>query len=606
MGAPGVGGPQGVGAIRTLIRLVPWIRPYRRAFIVMTVSACVALLMQSFIPLITGAVIDGPIQDGDLAAVWPYGGLVLLLGVTEAVLFFVRRYAMINGTLRLETKLRDDLFASLQSQSVSFHDQWPSGQLLSRATSDLSALRRFFGFGLVMLIADLLNALVVMIILLMLQWILALFVIAAMAPITFFALRFENTYRRQARTAQDLTGDLATEVEESALGIRVIKAYGRRNELLRSFMHGAKGLYSAQMTKVGTLARFWSVLDGWPQLVLAAAALGGVLAVSNHMMTVGSLVAFLALVLRMQFPVVAMGWLLALGQEAASATQRLFEVFDNTPEIREPSAPKSASGARSLRFENVHFRYSAAGDDVLRGVDLHVADGETLALVGATGSGKTTMLALVSRLYDVTDGRILIGDRDVRELSLDELRSSVGVAFEDATLFSASVRENITLGREGISDADVQQALAMAQAGFVDDLPYGLSTRIGEQGMSLSGGQRQRLALARAVVGRPSLVILDDPLSALDTHTEAKVESALRSALAQTTALVVAHRPSTVLLADRVALLGNDGRIEAVGTHQQLLASVPMYHELLAQESDLHAGETEPVQRAAQTTRARA
>jgi ATP-binding cassette subfamily B protein len=223
---------------------------------------------------------------------------------------------------------------------------------------------------------------------------------------------------------------------------------------------------------------------------------------------------------------------------------------------------------------------------VLRGVTLSIAAGETVALVGATGSGKTTLTALVPRLYDVTGGRVLLGGVDVRDLRLDQLRHAVSTAFEDATLFSASVRENLTLGRAGITDDDVAEAVEVAQASFVYDLPFGLDTRIGEQGLSLSGGQRQRLALARAVVGRPRVLVLDDPLSALDVHTEAQVESALRRVLASTTALVVAHRPSTVLLADRVALL-QDGRIAAVGTHSELLATVPQYRDLLAQTSEL-------------------
>jgi ATP-binding cassette, subfamily B, bacterial len=237
-------------------------------------------------------------------------------------------------------------------------------------------------------------------------------------------------------------------------------------------------------------------------------------------------------------------------------------------------------------FEDVHFHYGGTSEDVLRGIDLTVEPGETMALVGAVGSGKTTMTALVPRLHDVTGGRILIGGVDIRDLRLDQLRHAVTTAFEDATLFSASVRENLTLGRAGTSDEDVAEAIEVAQAQFAYDLPFGLDTRIGEQGLSLSGGQRQRLALARAVLGRPRVLVLDDPLSALDVHTEAQVEAALRRVLAATTALVVAHRPSTVLLADRVALL-QDGRIAAVGTHRELLQTVPAYRDLLAQTSEL-------------------
>jgi ATP-binding cassette subfamily B protein len=311
-----------------------------------------------------------------------------------------------------------------------------------------------------------------------------------------------------------------------------------------------------------------------------------VVAVAHHSMTLGQLIAFLTLYLRLVWPIVSLGWLLALMQEAGSAAVRLFEVLDTEPTILDPTSPIAAESGTTLTFENVRFRYSDAQEEVLRGVDLQIEAGETMALVGAVGCGKTTLTALVPRLYDVTGGRILIGGVDIRSLRLDQLRHAVTTAFEDATLFSASVRENLTLGRAGVTEEDVTEAIEVAQASFVHDLPYGLDTRIGEQGLSLSGGQRQRLALARAVLGRPRVLVLDDPLSALDVHTEAQVEAALRRVLASTTALVVAHRPSTVLLADRVALL-EDGRITAVGTHSDLLATVPAYRNLLSQTSEL-------------------
>ena len=307
-----------------------------------------------------------------------------------------------------------------------------------------------------------------------------------------------------------------------------------------------------------------------PQLILAGVTWGGVVAVAHHTMSLGQLVAFLTLYLQLIWPIVSLGWLLALTQEAASAARRIFEVLDVQPTILDPETPVPAESGTSLVFEDVHFRFDDAEHEVLRGVDLHIEPGETMALVGAVGCGKTTLTALVPRLYDVTGGRILIGGVDIRDLRLDQLRHAVTTAFEDATLFSASVRENLTLGRSGVDEDDVVEAIEVAQAGFVYELPFGLDTRIGEQGLSLSGGQRQRLALARAVLGRPRVLVLDDPLSALDVHTEAQVEAALRRVLASTTALVVAHRPSTVLLADRVALL-EDGRITAVGTHSELL-----------------------------------
>ncbi len=552
----------------------------------MIVSASLAMLAQSLVPLVVGHVVNGPIRHHDTNGLWPLCGLALAFGVAEAVLFFVRRYAMSSAAVGIESDVRRDLFAHVQRLPVSFHDRWPSGQLLSRFTTDLSTIRRFVGFGFVFLIANSATSIVVLILLIHIHLLLGLFVLAAMAPLVVLTRRFELRYSRDARRAQDLTGDLATSVEESALGIRVIKSYGRRPQMLTRFTADAQRLRAAELTKINTLAWFWAALEGWPQLVLAGVTCGGILAVAHSSLSIGALVAFLTLYLRLVWPIISLGWLLALTEEAASAARRIFEVLDTPATILDPPRPEIAEHGSTLRFEQVSFRYDDASDDVLHGVDLHINVGETVALVGATGSGKTTLTALVPRLYDVTAGRVLLGGVDVRELRLDQLRHAVSTAFEEATLFSASVRENLVLGRAGISEDDVREAIEVAQADFVYDLPFGLDTRIGEQGLSLSGGQRQRLALARAVLGRPRVLVLDDPLSALDVRTEAQVEAALRRVLASTTALVVAHRPSTVMLADRVALLA-DGHIAAVGTHTELLARVPAYRELLAQASEL-------------------
>jgi ATP-binding cassette subfamily B protein len=575
------------GAIETLLRLRRWTRPHRRTIAFMIVTACGAMLAQALVPLVAGRIVDGPIASHDTAGIWPLAGVALLFGIAEAVLFFARRYAMASAALGLETDVRQELFGHLQRLPVAFHDRWPSGQLLSRATTDLSTIRRFVGFGFVFLVANSITTIVVVILLVHLQPALGLFVLVGMAPLLVLTRRFELRYSRDVRRAQDLTGDLATSVEESALGIRVIKSYGRRPQMLASFTRDASVLRGAELTKIRTLAGFWALLEGLPQLLLAGVAGGGVFAAAHGTLSAGQLVAFLTLYLRLIWPMIALGWLLALTQEAASAARRIFEVLDEQPSIVDRPLPKTPrSKERGLEFRQVRFRYPDADDDVLRGIELTIHDGETMALVGATGSGKTTLLELVPRLYDVTAGSIAIGGCDIRDLSLDQLRANVATAFEEATLFSASVRENVTLGRPDASEASLAEALEIAQAGFVYQLPFGLDTRIGEQGMSLSGGQRQRLALARAVLGRPRVLVLDDPLSALDVQTEAQVQSALRNVLSTTTALVVAHRPSTVLLADRVAMLV-DGRIAIVGSHAELLAAEPRYRALLAQSSEL-------------------
>ena len=555
--------------------------------LVMIGAALLSELAPVAVPVVIGRLIDGPLARGDRSALLPLVLLVLVLGLAETAMILTRRWVMTRSALGIETDLRNDLYAHLQRLPVSFHDRWQSGQLLSRATSDLGTIRRFLGFGLVFLVVNASVLLVVETMLLLTYWPLGLLVAVSGAPLLLGSLHFERRYAAQARLVQDLGGELATEAEEAAGGIRTIKSFGRRRLVLSRFSDLSRTLRAAELRKIRILAMFWALIEVHPQVVLALVVLIGSMAVANGALTLGGLVAFLALFLLLVWPIESLGWILAQAQEADTAAQRIYEVLDTPPSILDPAAPDrpSTSDGR-LRFEGVGFTYPGAGAPVLRDIWLDVAPGETVALVGATGSGKTTLTALVPRLYDATAGRVTIDGVDVRDLPLVELRTVVATAFEDPTLFSASVRENLTLGRPGASDADVAEAIRVAQADYVHELPWGLDTRIGEQGLSLSGGQRQRLALARAVLGRPRVLVLDDPLSALDVHTEALVEDALRRVLAGTTALVVAHRPSTVLLADRVALLA-DGTIAAVGTHSELLATVPRYRQLLAQESEL-------------------
>jgi ATP-binding cassette subfamily B protein len=391
----------------------------------------------------------------------------------------------------------------------------------------------------------------------------------------------------QSRAVQDEQGEMATDVEESLQGIRVIRSLGRTGLVFGRFDAKAVRLRGMELDKIRTLALLWAIFEFHPQITLAVILVGGAFAVSSGALTIGGLVGFVALFTVLVWPILSLGFLIAHAQETASACDRIGELLDAPITVADrPGARPAAVGTPArLRFEGVGFAHPGAGRPILDGVDLDVAPGETLALVGATGSGKTTLTALVPRLQDVTAGRVTLDGHDVRDLPLAQLRSVVATAFEDATLFSMSVRENITLGRPDATDEQVAEALRVAHADFVHELPWGLDTRIGEQGLSLSGGQRQRLALARAVVGRPSVLVLDDPLSALDVHTEALVEQALREVLAETTALVVAHRASTVLLADRVALL-QGGTITHVGDHRELLATVPAYRELLAAESE--------------------
>jgi ATP-binding cassette, subfamily B, bacterial len=578
-----------LAGVHNLWRLKSYLRPYAGRLVLMLGAAIVGIGASISIPLVTKAIIDGPIAHRDEGGLILLGLVAVALGVTEAFLIFLRRWIQSRAVLGLETAIRDDLYAHLQRLPMAFHGGWQSGQLLSRATTDLSVIRRFLGFGVLFLITNIVQLSVVTVLLLRMYWPLGLVVAASAVPIVYASLKFERRYIRISRAVQDQQGDLATVIEEGAVGIRVIKSFGRRHHVYDNFDEGACKVYATSMEKVRLSAGFWTVLGFVPNVTLAFVLLLGALAVGQGALTLGALVAFTTLMLQLVWPIASLGHILAMGQESMTAADRVMEVLDTEPAIT-GGARKVERPAGHLRFEGVGFRFPDGDKDVLRNVWLEVRPGETLAVVGATGSGKTTLTALVPRLYDVTAGRITIDGIDVREMTLPMLRSIVATAFEEPTLFSMSVQENLTLGRSDATKDEIRNALEVAQATFVYNLPWGLDTRIGEQGMSLSGGQRQRLALARAVLTRPKVLVLDDTLSALDVETEALVEEALHTVLEKATGIVVAHRASTVLLADKVALIQR-GTVTHVGTHHELLDRVPEYRELLGQDADLEAEE---------------
>ncbi|WP_234661882.1 ABC transporter ATP-binding protein [Agromyces marinus] len=554
------------------------------------------------IPRVFEAIVDGPLASGDRAAVLPLSLLVLALGTAEAAMFALRRWLVIGPTTRVEARMRDALYAKLQDLPVSFHDRWPSGQLLSRAVSDLGLIRRWLAFGLVLLIGNLLVSIIGAVILISMNWMLGLVFLVCSIPLWIVGYRFEGRYSEVSRRSQDQSGDLATAVEESVHGIRVLKAFGRGAHALSSFRARAEQLRSTEIEKARLDSGIWAWILIVPAVALAICLVLGVALAAQGQMSVGQLVAFFATAAVLAWPIESIGFLLAFSLDARTATDRYFDIMDSENEITDPEHPVSLERPRGeLAFRGVHFRYQDSPErfgDLLDGVDLVLEPGETMALVGLTGCGKTTMTALTTRLYDVTSGSVELDGVDVRALDREELRRHIAMAFEDATLFSASVRENVLLGRpeltgDAASDPAVaaeatrvlDEALRIAQAGFAYGLPDGVDTTVGEEGMSLSGGQRQRLALARAVAAAPAVLVLDDPLSALDVATEAKVEAELRSVLASTTALIVAHRPSTVMLADRVALL-EGGRITAVGTHSELLRESEHYRFVLSSLED--------------------
>jgi ATP-binding cassette subfamily B protein len=608
-----------VRPVGALWRLRGYLRPFRVQLVVMFAAALGAVAAALAVPLLTKAVIDGAVAHGVKHMLIPLALAAIGLGVAEAALNMTRRWVQSRAVAEMEKSIRDDLYAHMQGLPVSFHDQWQSGQLLSRATTDLSSIRRFAGFGLIFLVTNVVTFIAVVALLIELNWWLGLITGAVFFPVVPVCLRFERRYHVLSRRVQDQEGDLATLIEEAATGIRVLKALGRGRQASARHDAQAAEVYRTQVQKAGMLGSFWALLDLIPNAVIGLIIVLGAIAVSRHSLSLGGLVAFITLALQLVWPVEALGYIIASGQEAATAAQRVLEIFDIQPEItdkdqqqlaeravvralrpdpapqRTVPGPRAATGSRAaagsggaagsrgrghLVFDHVSFSYPGAAEPVLRDIVLDLAPGQTMVLTGATGSGKSTLLQLIPRLADVSSGSVRLDGTDVRDLPLAGLRTAVGCAFEDATLFSASVRENVAFGAPDADAEAVEAALTAAQARFAYDLPWGLDTRIGEQGMALSGGQRQRIALARAILARPDVLILDDPLSALDVHTEARVTQALHEILAGSTALVVAHRPSTVALADTVALLSG-GVIAASGSHRDLLSSNAEYAALM-------------------------
>jgi ATP-binding cassette subfamily B protein len=566
--------------------------------IVMLAAALGAVTAEILIPLLTKSVVDGAIAHGARRLLIPLALAAIGLGTAEALLNMIRRWIQADAVASMEKTIRDDMYAHLQRLQASFHDHWQSGQLLSRATTDLSSIRRFAGFGLIFMVTNVMTFVAVVALLIHLNWWLGLVTGAVFAPVLPVCFRFEKRYRVLSRRVQDQQGDLATLIEEAATGIRVLKALGRGRQAAVRHDAQATEVYRTQVEKAGLLGSFWALLDLIPNAVIGMIIVLGALAVSTGSLTLGGLVAFITLALQLVWPVEALGYIIASGQEAATAAQRVLEIFDAQPEItdktQDPDTERSV--VRALRpaarrgpshrsrghlvFDHVAFTYPGAAEPVLRDIVLDLPPGRTVVLTGATGSGKSTLLQLVPRLADATSGSVRLDGTDIRDIPLARLRAAVGCAFEDATLFSASVRENVMFGAPDADEAAVEAALTAAQARFAFDLPWGLDTRIGEQGMALSGGQRQRIALARAILAGPDVLILDDPLSALDVHTEERVTRALHEILAGATALVVAHRPSTVALADTVALLSG-GVIAATGSHRHLLATNSEYADLM-------------------------
>jgi ATP-binding cassette subfamily B protein len=577
--------PSARSAVRSLARLWPWVRPVRGRLTAATVLAAVASVLALLMPLVLKWIADGPVAHRDPGGVWLGGGLLLVLGAAEAGIFGVRRWLVARPLAEVEAGMRQAFYRHVQRLPVAAHERWSSGQLLSRSTTDLQLLHVFLAVALPFLVVNAVTLVVGAVILLAQQWLLGLILLAPVPVLLPVCARLTARYAAASRQAQDQVGEVTTAVQESILGIRVIKGLGRHREQARRFRQLAGRLRDTELGKARLLAFVSVLLSVLPDIAVAAVLVLGVVQVADGTVSAGTLLAFVAISGALKPSVDSTGELLAVSNAAAGAADRYLEVMDTPAAIDQPTYEQSLGWAPAgLVFDRIRFRYpgSPAGSpDILDGLNLRIEPGESVALVGATGSGKSTVAALVPRLYEPASGRISLDGVDISAIPRDRLRGLVAVAFQEPTLFSASVADNVLMGTGSTDPAELERALRIARADeFVRALPNGADTRLGEQGMTLSGGQRQRLALARAVAARPRLLVLDDPLSAVDIDTEALIEAALRRVLATTTALIVAHRPSTALLADRVALLCG-GRIVATGTHHDLLRTSREYAALM-------------------------
>ncbi|MGP5034790.1 ABC transporter ATP-binding protein [Brachybacterium alimentarium] len=580
----------------TMSRLWQTVRPIRFRLYLGLFSALTASIVALMIPQVLEFIVNRLESDAVAATIWTGGAIVLALGLVEAALIWMRRTFAVAPSTTVEKLIRVDFYRKVQNMPVSFHDAWGSGQLLSRMLTDISQIRRWIAFGMIMAVTSAVTVMVGMALLWRSSAILAIIFFLAAVPVSVIAYRFNRSFSVLSRRSQDQNGDLATTIEQSVQGIRVLKAFGRGPSALEGFTEQAEELRTTEVRKATAIARFDMFMFMLPELALGAALLVGLHLTANGSISTGQLASYFATATLVVGPVRQLGMLLGQAVNATTALDRHYDVMDAANRITSPQEPVAVDPARAVgavRLDGLHFRYEDAPDhvnDVLDGVDLEIRPGETMALVGVTGSGKSTLLQLVPRLYDVTAGAITIDGVDVREMDLITLRTLTAVAFEDATLFSDSVRENVLLGAAAsLSEEEREQllelALRTADATFAFDLPDGVGTPIGEEGMSLSGGQRQRLALARAIAARPAVLLLDDPLSALDTKTEETVTGRLREVLAGTTTLIVAHRTSTVALADRVALLDH-GRVITVGTHTELMKTSPRYRWVIANQEE--------------------
>jgi ABC-type multidrug transport system fused ATPase/permease subunit len=568
------------GAVRTFVRLLGFLRPYRAGATWSLVLAALAMSATVAIPWLTGRGIDAVTRD-DAADVRLYAGLVAAAAAVRLLLSVARRLVAGRVSLGVELDLRNRLYEHLQTLELGFFARQQTGQLMSRSTVDLASVRFFLGYGLVFIAQSALTILLASAAMFLLQPGLAALALLPVPFVVLIAARYGRRSRPALTEVQQRIAELTADVEENVSGVRVVKAFAAEDRQLARFRGSVARVFGQSMVATRLRAFYNPFIGFLPNLGLAVVLLVGGRQVVNGSLTIGDFTAFYAYLLMLIGPMRQLGIALGMAQRATASGQRIFELLDREPRVVAPAdAPPLPDGAGRVELEGVTFGYEAARSPALRDVDLVVEAGTTVALVGATGSGKTTLVQLLGRLYDVTSGSVRIDGADVRSVDLRSLRGAIAVVDDDPFLFSASVHENIAYGRPEASREEVELAARRAQAAaFIEALPAGYDTRVGERGLTLSGGQRQRIAIARALLADPRILVLDDATSSVDASTEQAIKAALREVMAGRTTFVIAHRLSTIALADEIVVL-EGGRVAARGTHAELLERSRLYAEI--------------------------
>jgi ABC-type multidrug transport system fused ATPase/permease subunit len=564
--------------VHTFWRLLGFLRPYRRAVLISFALAAVAMGTGVLIPFLVGQTVDEIRGDG--ANLTPLALAVVAAGVLRLAFSVSRRIVAGQVSLGVEYDLRNRMYQHLHSLELSFFDTEQTGQLMSRATVDLQAVRFFLGYGLIFILQAALTIVIAATVMIVLDPWLALVSLAPMPFVIWISFRYGRRNRPASQEVQQRIAELTAEAEENIGGVRVVKAFAQEDRQLRRFDRATKRVFEQSMVST-RLRAFYSPFIGFlPQLGLAALLFVGGKQVIDGQLSEGDFVAFYGYVLLLTGPMRMLGMALGMAQRAVASGERVFQLLDRAPRLTAlPDAPPLPAGGGRVELRDVTFAYDGH-EPVLRGIDLEVEPGQTVAIVGPTGSGKTSLVMLIPRLYDVDEGAVLVDGADVRSVDPASLRREVAVVSDDAFLFSASLRDNIAYARPEASDDEVvASAVRAGLEGLLDDLPDGLDTLVGERGLTLSGGQRQRVAIARALLAEPRILILDDATSSVDATTESLIKSALTEVMEGRTTFVIAHRLSTIALADEVVVL-EDGRVAARGTHQELLEDSPLYREI--------------------------